>query len=428
MCVPSPKSSASQEMAATVDSTAVFSGRLRDVGLAADDIERFVAGGIDTHAKFAFAVNYQPGAADDTAFIALVNRLLPDGDAPAPAGKIACARRLFFESYTLCAAEMRAKLDQPTDAAPRKLAAAEREHRRAEQQRNLSGLALTGELEVAHSLVDLLVQQYEDNELRYVEWSKCATRAQEIMAGKSEPALKTDSHGMLRLVANSRTAVADVATDLKASLAVQRRGLAMEQAQLMSYSVHERWRDRLFQQLLRPHSPGFNPIGLQQLMRADQELFRVMAEECREGIQRKPDGSLPLDEALVKAMDSPQVMFYLLPTPASRASHGVPQKAAKRKAMTNNTDDDEPSPKRSRRKSTAKGKGRGKGQKFVPMPQGLKGMDHTTPSGEPICFRYNLPGGCSAAADGMKCNKGVHRCARPGCHGAHSLQSCTKGH
>ena len=38
-----------------------------------------------------------------------------------------------------------------------------------------------------------------------------------------------------------------------------------------------------------------------------------------------------------------------------------------------------------------------------------------TKNGDPICFGYNLPAGCTAAATGQKCPKGFHVCAAGGC-------------
>jgi hypothetical protein len=41
------------------------------------------------------------------------------------------------------------------------------------------------------------------------------------------------------------------------------------------------------------------------------------------------------------------------------------------------------------------------------------------PSGEPICFSTNISS-CSGAADGAKCSKGLHVCAK--CFSPHSMR------
>ena len=56
----------------------------------------------------------------------------------------------------------------------------------------------------------------------------------------------------------------------------------------------------------------------------------------------------------------------------------------------------------------------------VPMPKELIGLESVTEDGEPICFAYNLPGGCNKAAKwGDKCSKGLHVCVKKGCKKHH---------
>jgi len=50
-------------------------------------------------------------------------------------------------------------------------------------------------------------------------------------------------------------------------------------------------------------------------------------------------------------------------------------------------------------------------------------MARSAPDGSNICFAFNLQG-CDKAKDGKRCRRGLHVCARPGCHGAHSLKAC----
>ncbi len=50
-----------------------------------------------------------------------------------------------------------------------------------------------------------------------------------------------------------------------------------------------------------------------------------------------------------------------------------------------------------------------------PMPKELIGLEPVTEDGERICFAYNLPKGCNAAAKrGEICSKGLHVCAKKG--------------
>ena len=71
-----------------------------------------------------------------------------------PRAKVPPLRRLFFERYTLAAADMRSRLDRKDCDEPRRLAQAERASRHASQVTRLNSLDLTGELEPSHALID----------------------------------------------------------------------------------------------------------------------------------------------------------------------------------------------------------------------------------------------------------------------------------
>ena len=88
-----------------LDSEAVFRARLHDFHLAGL-VQDFVDKGWTTFGNFAFASAYVPGtgAAED-AFVSDVITPLLGGD-PADARKPA-VRRLFYEAYTLAAADLR---------------------------------------------------------------------------------------------------------------------------------------------------------------------------------------------------------------------------------------------------------------------------------------------------------------------------------
>lgn len=63
-------------------------------------------------------------------------------------------------------------------------------------------------------------------------------------------------------------------------------------------------------------------------------------------------------------------------------------------------------------------KGKGKGR----IPEAIMKLGGTSknPAGEILCFAYNI-GGCGDAADGAKCKRGLHVCAK--CFGLRSIQN-----
>ena len=63
-------------------------------------------------------------------------------------------------------------------------------------------------------------------------------------------------------------------------------------------------------------------MDVQQVLRADQEAFNRMSELLTEGLRRKPDGSLPMDEAFRRLLTDAKVAFSLLPLPARPVATG----------------------------------------------------------------------------------------------------------
>lgn len=264
----------------------MFKQRAGALGLSEDEIAKFETAGINTLAKMAFACNHMPGSQEETAFLEMVDAVF--GTRPSQ-GTLSCCRRLFFESYTMVAGEMKMRLEQTHESEPRKLALPERAARRAEQVQRLVGLQLDGELDVADCLVDLCIHQCEENQLKWIAWEKCINRAQELQQCRKAVAFKTDAAGNLKVVPETTDGRAVLTTDLRAKQALQRRALAYDQARVISFLVHCRWVERLFDELMRTPPPGFQTVGIDQLMRADQKLFEIMCDRTRDGIQPKSD-------------------------------------------------------------------------------------------------------------------------------------------
>jgi len=72
-----------------------------------------------------------------------------------------------------------------------------------------------------------------------------------------------------------------------------------------------------------------------------------------------------------------------------------------------------------------KGKGQGKGRNGKCKKKGPKefiGKVTQHSNGDPICYNFNLPRGCPNAKPGLRCGRGWHVCAEPGCLEPHSMQ------
>ncbi|CAE7361058.1 unnamed protein product [Symbiodinium sp. CCMP2592] len=354
------------------DSAANFRARAIALGLDEAVLQKIVDGGIDTLAKFAFSSSYTPGAQDEKPFLDSIATLLGrDGSV----GELSVLRRLFHESYSLTSAELKQSVERVEDGPVKRLAQPDRADRLAKQQKRLPGISIRGPLEPSDRLVDRCVAIYEENRLVYVELSACTSKEDEIKQAtlKEDRHLVVESGGNVRLkgLVNNKMD-ADISSDLLMRYALTRRGLAMEQAGIISYTLHDAWTEQL---LACP-----SRVSLQQVIHADRQFFIKLAELTREGIQLQAKGR-PCDLHFETARNHPDVAHLMQPLLAA-----VPR----------------PDPTWTPRKGDGKnGKG-GKGQKggkgkrdttaiTAAMPKEIAdGGLSFTPKGYAICWDYNL--------------------------------------
>jgi hypothetical protein len=428
-----------------LESKAFFSARLAKLGLAEDE-EAFKGLGWTTMGEFGFATNYRPMAENDAPFINdVIVKLYGDADHP----RKAIVRRLYFEAFSAAAADVNRRTTMPDeDDKPKKLPLAEKEARWASVKEKLVGLELEGELEPAEALVDKFVQMEESGQLRYLKWEEYTRRNQEFRGIKKEEMWKEDPNtGVLKRIHQNSEVYIDLSGDkLQMRFALQRRGLAMELANILSFSVHERLINRYFLEMSREQIPGYGKVSVDQIRLADKEVFERLAEHSRKGfdsLETDPTlNQLPLDQILPKVMDETRIVTLLMPLPgfakqvvqkpdSSNSSNkrqqqtieGLQAEVKRLKASGGKGD------KGGGGKAGGKGDKGGKGKhekhdknRWKNVPQELIGMS-TVADGKPICFSYNMRQGCSVSGE-SRCEKGEHRCAFPGCQGEHSLTKC----
>ena len=265
-----------------VDSTAVFESRARTIGLSDQLITDMGLRGWNTHATFAFAAATQPGADEQLFADRVIIPLLQSADHQ-DAPKL---RRLFFEAHTLTAAELRRKVDSTEQEQPRKLPAQEIAQRIEMLQARITPLIVANFLEPSHHLINSLVQCVEDGRVRYIEWSRCTSRTQEVNNVKEDPDLKiwkADSTGAIKATSKEPSITAVLNTELDVQYALRRRGVAYEVAQAMSFEVHEAIVNYLFFELKKEPMEGFSQVTLQQVAAADRELHVRLAEQPGQG-------------------------------------------------------------------------------------------------------------------------------------------------
>ena len=413
-----------------VDSKAVFTARAKAIGLTDAVLEDMGRRGWDTLGGYAFSCAYTPGSPDDGI---LVNQVIVPllGRPDHPGGP--ALRRLFYESFTMIAADLKHRAER-TDDAPRRMPNPERHARYMRVVRKLSNFEIAGAYEPANSLIDVAAAMIDEGIIKYISWDICICRDQELLQVRKDKSFRPDSTGHLQERIESIFPSADLTTDLKLQQALFRRGVACEIAQLMTYASHDRIVQLLLRELHHEVPPGYKAITYAQVLRADVEIFRRMAELTRGGLEPNDRGELPTDRVIPGILLEQRVLMLLSPLPSGAAVAAGPATAgaaADAAAEPEVPRKPKPMPKtrvQPKAKPKAKPSSRPidssdpKGKRT--LPKGLVGGSRNS-KGEPYCFASNTQGkGCPDAAVGERCAKGWHCCMI--CGGNHAVYDCKK--
>eukprot|EP00973_Karenia_brevis_P067681 9416565-Karenia_brevis.AAC.1 len=164
----------------------------------------------------------------------------------------------------LAADAQRKAVGAEDDSKPRKLPGPERNARLNSVRAELVGLDVRGILEPSHTLVDKFVSMKESGELRYLQWKELTTREAELKGEKFEEVFVKDNDGRLKHSSRKLEAPADLSSDSKWRYALQRRGIAMQMAELATYKCHQTlvaWMER---ELMRDPLPGYARVSIEQ--------------------------------------------------------------------------------------------------------------------------------------------------------------------
>ena len=213
-----------------------------------------------------------------------------------------------------------------------------------------------------------------------------------------------------------------------------RRALAVDQGGLMSFGSHEKLHSRLLKAHLETPPPGYARVGIKQLRLADEKAWDLLAELTRGGIKGTSEQGTVIDGHIDKVMFDPRFTMLLVPLPApitiqvptpGRVAPPTPPIKKKTKAQKRQ---ERAQQDRDRGRGGGRGRGRGRDKKkyTLPVPEELRpdGISETD-DGDAICFAYNCRKGCPT--HGARCGRGLHVCARKGCHEPHPMHACLDG-
>ena len=157
--------------------------------------------------------------------------------------------------------------------------------------------------------------------------------------------------------------------------------------------------------------PGFHQVKVEQLIRADRELWTLVAQEYKGTLKPNAAGIIPLDDQVRRFSQDSRITMFLLPSVAS-------SKATEKEALPRKTAG---TPHQAAAQSTNK-KRKTRAEKSC--PDELKKYQLRCEHG-PVCWARNLKTGCKNSTSGKpsRCAKGYHVCAN--CHKpGHSVVVC----
>eukprot|EP00435_Cladocopium_sp_Y103_P074393 s19_g48.t1 len=406
-------------MSAYAESGASFKHRCLEVGLSEAQFAALKDQNIANFNTLAFGVCGQPGQIDDGRFRNLLDSTFQD----MTLGLEAMMRQLSYEAITISVAAIKQRIEPTIEGQLKKLPPHERDERMRKLSAKITGFAITGDYEPAHSVVDFFTTMIEESAPKYLPLSRCVSREQELLSQRVDKRIVVLEDQKLQVKNNAPELSADLSTDLKLQNAFIRRGIACEQSNLLTYETHEKIRHAFMAHMTRDPPPGFRGPDMSAILRADRELWMRAFDKCKSELKVDQRGRFPLDVALLELYTSPEVVFHLLPTPGapvkkrSRSESEPKNKKTKASESKQDVKADDSNPNRRTTKKT---------QNQVMVPKSLKGFSGLNAKKMRICYNYNLPHGCSNSThskDGQtRCVKGVHQCIK--CHKSHPLPEC----
>ncbi|CAE6932646.1 unnamed protein product [Symbiodinium natans] len=347
-----------------VDSEASFKARC--IVVCGDEVlhGQLCAHRVKTFSDLAFACGTPQAPPTEDEFSLFCDRVLAPG---APVGDAAKLRRLHFESSAYVTASLKAQVMGQSSDAPKTLPLAEKVARIENQKQRLKGLVFQEELEPAYSLIDAVAHQVEINQLSWLSPSKCPKRDQELRnSGREKNRVLTLQENQVALVPVADQITAHHATPLEVQWCLQRRGLAYDLNQVISWEAHESWVSYLMQHLTRPAPPNYAQVGISQILKADCELFLLMSKEVTQ-VRASSSGAMEADQALRKLRYDPRITMHLLPLPKGQAA-----------PPATNADPDSPPPGRGTKRLRGSQGGLLAPVKTATLPKELQDCPHLT--------------------------------------------------
>ena len=321
----------------------------------------------------------------------------------------------------LVMAQLREQVSNPEMQMTRKLPPVEREAKMRQLRARLPGVLLEHQLEPSHALLNLVAQMWETRQLQYIEIAKLTSREHEVLYSKSSKQLHVDAD---KLLVKEESKVPDQAasTELQVLEALKRRGVAFAFIDALSWEVHERYLQSLFNHLRTEAPDGYVKTTLQQL--ADRQVFLTMIRKDV-NVRRRPDDTLEMDTEIMSALQSYEVGFHLMPLPKAKVAEVKQPSQPSTPGQSNQSFELAATWKPALLQGFPQGKPKDKErakrlQTFCLRSYRTKDALVVDDHSRRLCFNFNL-NKCQDAAHGAECSRGWHLCMKKGCHAPHSF-------
>ena len=289
-----------------IDSKAAFRQRCGELSTATTSLfDLLAAQNISSFSELAFACGTPNRAPTDDEFKTLSDSVLGGG---ATAGQSSLLRRLHFESATLVLSHLKTSVNSETIDGVRKLPFAEKQARYAKVKTAIQGFLIQGETEPSHALVDKCQMMFDTNSVVWLAPSVCTKRELEIQAAPkdNQQVLKIESQTLKVSTEGAMLGDADHSSEIKLQWCWQRRGVALEMCELLSWPISQKWLTSMFAVYASDPPTNFSRVTLTQLISADKALWTILAREI-DTVKPDATGNRPLDAAVEKLMCDPRV-------------------------------------------------------------------------------------------------------------------------
>ena len=135
------------------------------------------------------------------------------------------------------------------------------------------------------------------------------------------PSLSLDSAGNLKVGKKDSVEPCPTTSEMQIRYCLVRRGLALDQANIMNYHLHDKLTEKLLNARMEEPPTGCTKVSMKQLELADKKFWTLLAELTRDGIKAKAAGR-PCDLQFNACFTSPEFLKLLQPhdmAPKARA-------------------------------------------------------------------------------------------------------------